>query len=175
MCIRDSYQFPEKLIPLMILNALEAKPLPIYGDGSNIRDWLYVEDHCSGILTVLRNGIPGENYNLGGDCEKTNIEIVDGICRVLGSLRPPSENEAMRQAGFSDYADLKKFVKDRPGHDHRYAIDHSKVTRELNWIPENDLESGLRKTVEWYLTNLDWCEEVQSGGYRRQRLGLTRS
>ena len=166
-------QFPEKLIPLMVLNALEGKSLPLYSDGSNIRDWLYVEDHCTGILQVLEEGIPGESYNLGGGCEKTNLEIVDGICRVLESLRPARNNQALRNTGVEHYSDLKAFVKDRPGHDRRYAIDYSKVTRELGWKPANDFESGLTKTIEWYLAHLDWCDTVQSRGYRRERLGLS--
>jgi len=166
------YQFPEKLIPLMILNALEAKPLPIYGDGGNVRDWLYVEDHCSGVLEVLRRGRPGAKYNLGGDCERRNVEIVDAICRVLEEERPAAQNPALAARGVSRYADLKTFVKDRPGHDRRYAIDASRVREELGWRPAHDLESGLRRTVRWYLQNAAWCESVQSGKYRRERLGL---
>ncbi len=166
------FQFPEKLIPLMTLNALEGRPLPIYGDGGNIRDWLYVEDHCAGILEVVRRGRVGERYNLGGNCEQRNVEIVDRICAILEELRPAAENPALRRSGVARYADLKTFVQDRPGHDRRYAIDCSKIQRELGWEPAHTLESGLRATVAWYLENLDWCEAVQARGYRRQRLGL---
>ena len=166
------FQFPEKLIPLMILNALEGRPLPIYGDGGNVRDWLYVEDHCSGILEVLRKGNCGERYNLGGNCEKRNVEIIDLLCRVLEELRPSSGNPALQRAGVRNYSDLKTFVADRPGHDRRYAMDTTRVERELGWQPANTLESGLRKTVEWYLEHTGWCEAVQARGYRRERLGL---
>lgn len=165
-------QFPEKLIPLMILNALEGRDLPIYGDGGNIRDWLYVEDHCAGILEVLRRGRPGEKYNMGGDCERTNVEVVDTLCDLLEELRPARENPALVRRGVPRYRDLKRFVDDRPGHDRRYAIDASKIREELGWRPRHDLDSGLRATVRWYLDNLDWCEAVQSGRYRRERLGL---
>jgi dTDP-glucose 4,6-dehydratase len=163
------YQFPEKLIPLMILNALEGKPLPIYGDGGNVRDWLYVEDHCRGILTVLRHGRPGEKYNLGGRSERTNLQIVDTLCDVLESERPAADNPAL--AGRS-YRDLKTFVADRPGHDRRYAIDDSKIRAELGWEPRHDFASGLRATVRWYLANRSWCAAVQAGRYGRERLGL---
>jgi len=166
------YQFPEKLIPLMILNAIEAKPLPIYGDGGNVRDWLYVEDHCHGILTVLKQGKAGDRYNLGGKCERRNVEIVDLICRSLEAFLPAGSNPAMKAAGLSRYQDLKTFVPDRPGHDRRYAIDTSKVERELGWAPAHTLEAGLEATVRWYLDHRSWCEEVQSKGYRRERLGL---
>ncbi|MCG3203638.1 MAG: dTDP-glucose 4,6-dehydratase 2 [Elusimicrobia bacterium] len=158
------YQFPEKLIPLTILNALEGKPLPIYGDGSNVRDWLYVEDHCAGLLTALRKGKPGEKYNLGGLAEKTNLQVVDKICAILDSLRPLPQGKS--------HKDLKTFVKDRPGHDHRYAIDISKIKKELGWKPQYSFDSALEKTVEWYLEHKEWCENVQSGKYRRERLGL---
>ena len=167
------YQFPEKLIPLMILNAFEGKPLPIYGDGGNIRDWLYVVDHCFGILQVLQEGEVGETYNLGGESERTNLQIVDSICEIMEELFPAAENKALTEKGIGSYKALKEFVEDRPGHDRRYAIDSSKVRRELGWKPQHDLESGLRHTVRWYLDNLDWCSEVQSGGYRRERLGLS--
>ncbi|UCF36834.1 MAG: GDP-mannose 4,6-dehydratase, partial [Acidobacteriota bacterium] len=166
------FQFPEKLIPLMVLNCLEARNLPIYGDGGNIRDWLYVEDHCVGILEVLERGQLGQSYNLGGKTERTNLEIVHLICDVMEEYRPAAQNQAMIQAGKSSYRDLKTFVKDRPGHDRRYAIDISKVESELGWRPAHNLESGLRSTIKWYLDNLDWCENVQSKGYRRERLGL---
>ncbi len=166
------YQYPEKLIPLMILNALEARTLPIYGDGGNIRDWLYVEDHCAGILRVLQRGRPGEKYNIGGDSERTNLEIVDTLCEQLEAIRPAAENPALRSAGVSSYSELKTFVQDRPGHDRRYAIDASKIHRELGWSPSHDLASGLGATVHWYLDNLDWCASVQQGSDARVRLGL---
>lgn len=166
------YQFPEKLIPLMILNAYEGKKLPIYGDGGNVRDWLFVTDHCEGILEVLRRGRPGEKYNLGGRCEKTNLEVVDAICDILESVLPAGENHMLQEKGVTAYRELKEFVPDRPGHDRRYAIDATKVERELGWRPRHTFEEGLAVTVRWYLENLDWCEEVQSRGYRRERLGL---
>ncbi|MEZ4218568.1 MAG: dTDP-glucose 4,6-dehydratase [Myxococcota bacterium] len=166
------YHFPEKMIPLMILNALEGEPLPIYGDGRNVRDWLYVEDHCEGILAALERGRPGEKYNLGGNNERANVEIVDLVCRELERLVPAAQNEALRARGVARYEDLKTFVADRPGHDRRYAIDASKARRELGWTPRHDLEGGLARTVEWFVANRDWCEAVQQGNYRRQRLGL---
>jgi dTDP-glucose 4,6-dehydratase len=166
------YQFPEKLVPLMILNALEGRDLPIYGDGANVRDWLYVEDHCAGLLEVLRRGRPGEKYNLGGDCERTNLEVVDAICRALEEERPAAGNSRLAARGVASYAALKRHVADRPGHDRRYAIDAGRVRRELGWRPAHDFGAGLRATVRWYLEHLDWCEAVQSGRYRRERLGL---
>ncbi|HVS02286.1 MAG TPA: dTDP-glucose 4,6-dehydratase [Thermoanaerobaculia bacterium] len=166
------YQFPEKLIPLMALNALEGAPLPIYGDGGNVRDWLHVEDHCRGILTVLERGRPGEKYNLGGGNERTNLAVVDALCAALEALRPAADNPALRERGIASYAHLKTFVADRPGHDRRYAIDAGKVRRELEWRPRHDFESGLRHAVAWYLDHPDWVEAVQARGYRRQRLGL---
>jgi dTDP-glucose 4,6-dehydratase len=167
------FQFPEKLIPLMILNAAEGRPLPIYGDGQNVRDWIYVEDHCAGVYQVLRRGRLGEKYNIGGECEKTNIEVVDRICDALEELSPAGGNPALASRGIGSYRDLKTFVKDRPGHDRRYAIDAGKVRRELGWTPRHDFESGIRKTVRWYLENRAWCEAVQeSSEYGRQRLGL---
>jgi dTDP-glucose 4,6-dehydratase len=156
------YQFPEKLIPLMILNALEERPLPIYGDGGNVRDWLHVEDHCAGLMTVLESGRPGEKYNIGGGNERTNIEVVDRLCDALDELRPQA----------SSYRRLKTFVPDRPGHDRRYAIDAAKIGRELGWAPRRRFEAGLRETVQWYLDHLDWCRRVQAGRYDRERLGL---
>jgi dTDP-glucose 4,6-dehydratase len=165
------YQFPEKLIPLMILNALEAKPLPIYGDGGNVRDWLYVEDHCAGVRAVLERGRPGERYNIGGGSQKRNLEVVDAICAALERERPAAHNPALRARGVAGYSGLKTFVKDRPGHDRRYAIDDSKIRRELGYAPAHDFESGLLATVRWYLANAAWCESVQSGKYRRERLG----
>jgi dTDP-glucose 4,6-dehydratase len=158
------YQFPEKLIPLVILNAIEGRPLPIYGDGGNVRDWLQVEDHCAGILLALETGRLGEKYNIGGGNERTNLQIVDLICDIVDELAP---------AGKSRRA-LKTFVADRPGHDRRYAIDASKIRRELGWRPRHTFESGLRETVRWYLDHRQWCADVQSGRYDRERLGLTR-
>ena len=169
------YQFPEKLIPLMVLNAAEGKPLPIYGDGGNVRDWLYVDDHCQGLLTVLRRGRPGEKYNLGGRSERTNLQIVDAICDILEEERPAAGNPALRERGLASYQDLKTFVADRPGHDRRYAIDETKIREELGWEPRHDFESGLRATVRWYLANRSWCEAVQTGKYSRERLGLISS
>lgn len=158
------YQFPEKLIPLMILNALDEKPLPIYGDGMNVRDWLYVEDHCRGIWASLVGGRLGETYNIGGLNEMPNIRIVDTLCEILDELRP--------RAGGASYKELKTFVKDRPGHDRRYAIDCSKIDAELGWKPRETFDTGIRKTVEWYLNNADWCTSITEKKYQRQRLGL---
>ena len=152
------FQFPEKLIPLMILNALNSKPLPVYGDGKNVRDWLYVEDHCAAIATVLRDGRPGETYNVGGWNEKPNLEIVETICDLIDELSP-------RAAG--SRRDLITFVKDRPGHDRRYAMDARKIERELGWKPKETFETGIRKTVCWYLENEDWVRDVTSGTYRQ--------
>jgi dTDP-glucose 4,6-dehydratase len=163
------FQFPEKLIPLMILNAFEGKPLPIYGDGGNVRDWLHVEDHCAGIMQVLAKGRAGEKYNVGGGNERTNLAIVDRLCDVLERLTPARTNTAL--SGRS-YRDLKTFVPDRPGHDRRYAIDASKIRRELGWSPRHRFEDGLAQTARWYLEHRDWCEQVQAGRYDRQRLGL---
>ena len=150
-------QFPEKLIPLMILNALAGKPLPVYGDGANVRDWLYVGDHCAAIRRVLERGRPGEVYNIGGNAERKNLEVVETLCAILGELRP-------RAAG--RYQDLVTFVTDRPGHDRRYAMDASKLAGELGWRPTESLETGLRKTVRWYLENADWIASIQTGAYR---------
>jgi dTDP-glucose 4,6-dehydratase len=166
------YQFPEKLIPLMILNALDGRPLPIYGDGGNIRDWLHVEDHCAGLLLALERGRPGEKYNIGGGNERTNLELIDRLCDTLDALRPAASNPAL--AGASSYRSLKTFVTDRPGHDRRYAIDASKIRQELGWRPVYDFERGLLATVRWYLEHRGWCERVQSGQYDRERLGLNR-
>ncbi len=151
------YQFPEKLIPLMIVNALSGKPLPVYGDGLQVRDWLYVKDHCSAIREVLARGRVGETYNIGGWNEKPNIEIVRTICRLLDELRPDPVGR---------YGRLITHVTDRPGHDRRYAIDATKIERELGWRPAETFETGIRKTVEWYLDNMDWVADVQSGSYR---------
>jgi dTDP-glucose 4,6-dehydratase len=165
------FQFPEKLIPLMILNAAEGKALPIYGDGGNVRDWLYVSDHCEGILLALEKGRPGEKYNIGGGNERTNLQVVDALCAVLDRELPAARNPAL--AGRKSYSELKTFVKDRPGHDRRYAIDATKARTELGWRPRHDFEAGLAETVGWYLRNRAWCEGVQAGRYARERLGLT--
>jgi dTDP-glucose 4,6-dehydratase len=165
------YQFPEKLIPLTLLNGVEGKPLPIYGDGMNVRDWLYVEDHCAGILLVLQHGRVGEKYNIGGQNERTNLEIVDRVCEFLEELLPAAQNRLLAARGVRDYRALKTFVPDRPGHDRRYAIDATRIRRELGWMPGHDFESGLRKTVRWYLEHRDWCAAVQAGRYGRERLG----
>tara|TARA_R110001583_G_scaffold25592_3_gene92369 strand:- start:414 stop:1493 length:1080 start_codon:yes stop_codon:yes gene_type:complete len=156
------YHFPEKLIPLVILNALEGKPLPIYGKGDQIRDWLYVEDHARALYKVVTEGTVGETYNIGGHNEKQNLEVVQTICSILDSLVPKD----------SLYAEQIIYVTDRPGHDRRYAIDASKMSHELNWTPVETFETGLRKTVEWYLTNQEWCKNVQDGSYQRERLGI---
>jgi len=157
------YQFPEKLIPLVIMNALEQKPLPVYGDGSNVRDRLYVEDHARALYLVMAEGQPGSTYNIGGNNELTNLAIVNALCDALTDLRPPQKN--------ASYQDLINHVEDRPGHDFRYAIDTSKIKRELGWAPLETFETGLRKTVSWYLDNREWCMAV-SGNYRQERLGL---
>ena len=167
------FQFPEKVIPLMILNALEGRDLPIYGDGQNIRDWIYVEDHCRGILSVLEKGRFGESYNIGAGNERSNLDLIDILCSELDARRPARENAALIQRGMSSYPELKTFVSDRPGHDRRYAVDSSKIQRELGWRPAYDLASGLGQTVEWYLGHPEWCEAVQSGTYRRERLGTS--
>jgi dTDP-glucose 4,6-dehydratase len=169
------YQFPEKLIPLMILNAVEGKPLPIYGDGGNVRDWLFVDDHCGGILLVLRKGRVGDKYNIGGRNERNNLEVVDRICAILEQERPGAENPALTARGVRTYAELKTFVKDRPGHDRRYAIDATKIERELGWRPGHGFDSGIALTVRWFLHNRGWCDSVLSGKYRRERLGLKQS
>lgn len=163
------YHFPEKLIPLVILNALEGKPLPIYGKGDQIRDWLYVEDHARALYKVVTEGKVGETYNIGGHNEKQNIEVVKTICSILDELAP------MHERGYplnTQHASLITYVTDRPGHDRRYAIDASKMSRELNWKPQETFETGLRKTVEWYLANQEWCQHVQDGTYQRERLGI---
>lgn len=155
------YHFPEKLIPLVILNALEGKPLPIYGKGDQIRDWLYVEDHARALYQVITTGEVGDTYNIGGHNEKTNLEVVQTICAILDELVPLT----------TSYAELITHVTDRPGHDRRYAIDASKIERELGWTPQESFESGIRKTVQWYLANQHWCQRVQDGSYQRERLG----
>jgi dTDP-glucose 4,6-dehydratase len=165
-------QFPEKLIPLMILNAIEGKPLPIYGDGGNIRDWLYVQDHCEGILLALQRGRPGEKYNIGGRNERTNLQIVDRLCEEIEAALPAADNPVLKRAGIENYKDLKQYVTDRPGHDRRYAINAEKIRNELGWQDRFGFDAGIRATVGWYLDNHDWCAAVQSGSYQRERLGL---
>jgi dTDP-glucose 4,6-dehydratase len=150
-------QFPEKLIPLMLLHALEGKPLPIYGDGKNVRDWLYVGDHCAALRVILERGVPGQTYNVGGRSEKNNLEVIGTLCALLDELRPDPKGS---------YERLKTFVQDRPGHDRRYAINCDKLERDLGWSPQEKFESGLRKTVEWFLANQPWVESVTSGSYR---------
>jgi dTDP-glucose 4,6-dehydratase len=159
------YQFPEKLIPLTILNGRAGKPLGVYGRGENVRDWLYVDDHARALRAVLASGVPGETYNVGGGHERQNIAVVQQICDLLDELAPDPAIGCRRN--------LITFVADRPGHDYRYAIDASKIERELGWKPTETFESGLRKTVQWYLANAVWCDHVQSGAYRGERLGLS--
>jgi dTDP-glucose 4,6-dehydratase len=156
------YQFPEKLIPLMILKALAGEPLPVYGDGQNVRDWLYVEDHCSGIATVLAGGKPGETYTIGGNNEMKNLDVVHLVCHLLDRLRP--------RARGGSHAELVTFVTDRPGHDRRYAIDASRISAELGWAPRETFETGMEKTVAWYLERTDWVERVRSGKYREAQV-----
>ncbi|ANY90478.1 MULTISPECIES: dTDP-glucose 4,6-dehydratase [Pseudomonas] len=159
------FHFPEKLIPLMILNALAGNPLPVYGDGQQVRDWLFVDDHARALLKVVTEGQVGETYNIGGHNEQKNIDVVRAICALLEELAPE------HPTGVARYTDLITFVHDRPGHDLRYAIDASKIERKLGWVPEETFESGLRKTVQWYLDNLQWCRHVQDGSYQGERLG----
>jgi dTDP-glucose 4,6-dehydratase len=161
------YHFPEKLIPLVILNALAGKPLPVYGNGQQVRDWLFVDDHARALLKVVTEGVVGETYNIGGHNEQKNIDVVHGICTLLEELAPHKPENVAR------FADLITFVEDRPGHDLRYAIDAGKIERDLGWVPEETFETGLRKTVQWYLDNLEWCGRVQDGSYQGERLGST--
>jgi dTDP-glucose 4,6-dehydratase len=156
------YQFPEKLIPLVTLNALEGKPLPVYGDGKNVRDWLFVGDHCEALALAAAKGEPGETYNVGGNAERTTLEVVEAICRALDAIRPRT----------GKYSDRITFVKDRPGHDRRYAIDPSKIGRKLGWHPRTRFDEGIADTVAWYVDNRTWCERITEGVYRRERLGL---
>jgi dTDP-glucose 4,6-dehydratase len=158
------YQFPEKLIPLVILNALEGKPLPVYGDGQNVRDWLYVEDHCQALWAVLQGGQPGEVYNIGGNCECSNLQVVHALCAAV--------DQAVPGLAHSPCQALIRFVPDRPGHDRRYAMDASKIERELGWRPQVHFETGIKQTVAWYIAHWSWVERVTSGKYQRERLGL---
>jgi dTDP-glucose 4,6-dehydratase len=157
------YQFPEKLIPLLILNALEERPLPVYGDGQNVRDWLYVVDHCEALRLAAARGAPGETYNIGGKSERTTIEVTHAVCDTLDRLAPRKQGS---------YRELVTFVADRPGHDRRYAIDPSKAIRDLGWEPSTRFEGGIDRTVAWYLAHRDWCDRITKGVYRRERLGL---
>jgi len=159
------FQFPEKLIPLIFLNALEFRPLPVYGDGLQVRDWLYVHDHVDAINTILERGVPGEVYNIGGSSERTNLQVVQGICDALDQRHPDTARGPRRN--------LVEHVKDRPGHDRRYAIDCSKLNHELGWQPAVSFESGLARTIDWYLENSEWTRRVQDGSYQGERLGLT--
>mgnify|MGYP002725514912 CR=1 FL=1 len=158
------FQFPEKLIPLMVLNCLAEKPLPVYGTGQNIRDWLFVEDHCTAIETVLETGTSGDTYNIGGNTEKTNLEIVSLICDIIDDIKPPKTVKSRHQ--------LITYVKDRPGHDFRYAMDISNIKKKLSWEPAESFESGLRKTIEWYVANSSWLTDIQEKKYQQQRLGV---
>jgi len=167
------YQFPEKLIPLVLLQALAGEPLPVYGDGSNVRDWLYVADHCEGLVQVAERGQPGETYVLGGYGERSNLKVVEAVCDLLDELAPPRDR--LGSEGPASHRALITFVTDRPGHDQRYAIDPSKIRRELGWTPKTTFEDGLRETIRWYLAHADWCARIQSRSYQRQRLGLARS
>ncbi len=160
------YQFPEKLIPLIILNALQGKPLPIYGKGDQIRDWLYVDDHARALYLCMTEGKAGETYNIGGHNEKTNLEVVKSVCALLDELQPDHPK------GVKQYQDLITYVTDRPGHDQRYAIDAGKIAAELGWTPDESFTTGLRKTVQWYLDNQTWCEHIQDGSYQGERLGI---
>ena len=157
------YQFPEKLIPLIILNCLSEKSLPVYGDGKNVRDWLYVEDHCNAIYSVLQNGNIGDTYNIGGNNEIQNIHIVNTICKIMDELHPRKNGE--------EYSQFITYVKDRPGHDFRYAIDASKIKEKLNWEPKENFESGIKKTIQWYLENEKWWKDIQNNTYQQERLG----
>ncbi|MBI5535069.1 MAG: dTDP-glucose 4,6-dehydratase [Deltaproteobacteria bacterium] len=166
------YQFPEKLIPLVILNALEGKPLPVYGDGKNIRDWLFVGDHCEALSLVSEKGVPGESYNIGGHNERTTLQIVQAVCDHLDRLLPTSANADVASRNLGSYRELIKFVADRPGHDRRYAIDPQKICTELGWKPRSTFDTGIGSTVAWYLEHREWCQRITNGVYRRERLGL---
>ena len=158
------FQFPEKLIPLTIINCLQKRPLPVYGEGKNIRDWLYVNDHCRAIYKVLLKGVVGETYNIGGNNEIKNIDVVTKICIILDRLKPMSNGKK--------YSEMIKYVKDRPGHDFRYAINSGKINTQLNWHPVESFDSGLEKTIAWYLDNTKWWNQIQNNTYRQERLGV---
>jgi len=160
------FQFPEKLIPLMIINALNDMPLPIYGNGKNVRDWIHVQDHCDAIINIIENGEIGEKYNIGGDCELENVQIVNKICEILDTLKP-RENRG-------SYSKLIKFVDDRPGHDYRYAVDFNKITSSLGWSPQINFEAGIKETIKWYIENSSWWESIISNKYKLERLGQTK-
>ena len=160
------YQFPEKVIPLMILNALSGKPLPVYGDGSNVRDWIYVEDHCRAIKLVFETGGPGETYAVGGGNERRNIDLVHQICNILDEIAPTEEVQSLHEQGLKSYSELIHFVEDRPGHDYRYAIDPARISRQLGWQAQVAFDEGLRRTIEWYLSHPEWVDQVSSGSYR---------
>lgn len=164
------FHFPEKLIPLVILNALDGKPLPIYGKGDNVRDWLYVDDHADALITVVQRGIPGQTYNVGGNNERTNLQVVETICTTLDRLHP----HRLRALALPSFKALITFVQDRPGHDKRYAIDASKIKRELGWLPKETFDTGIEKTVQWYLENAWWWQPIREKKYAGQRLGTTR-
>ncbi len=166
------YQFPEKLIPLMVCRALSGRTLPVYGRGEQVRDWLYVEDHCAGLLSVLKEGIPGEKYNLGGGVERSNLEVVELVCDLLEGIAPAGDNPAMTKIGLSRYEELITFVEDRPGHDFRYAIDYTKIRNQLGWTPRHAFQDGLRKTIDWYVNHQAWCQAVMGEQYQGERLGL---
>ena len=159
------YQFPEKMIPLMIMNALAGKPLPVYGDGMNVRDWLYVEDHCRALKVAFEKGVPGEVYTVGGNNEQKNIDVVNNICNILDEVAPPLEIPQLREQGLKSYNELIRYVTDRPGHDRRYAIDSARIKRELGWQAEVGFEAGLRRTIEWYLSNPKWVDQASGGSF----------
>lgn len=159
------YQFPEKMIPLMIMNALSGRPLPVYGDGSNVRDWIYVEDHCKAVKLAFEKGTLGDEYAIGANNEQNNIDLVNQICRILDDVAPPIEIPQLRERGLQSYAELIQFVTDRPGHDRRYAIDSAKITRQLGWQAEVGFEAGLRRTIDWYLSNPKWVDQASGGSF----------
>ena len=167
------YQYPEKLIPLAIASATAGKPIPIYGDGLNVRDWIFVEDHCEALIAVLERGHVGTKYNIGANCERTNLALIGKVCAILDELSPPSRNPSLVSRGIASYAELMTFVRDRPGHDRRYALDCSRIQGQLGWNPRRSLDEGLQATVRWYLANREWCEGVQRGRYSGERLGLS--
>jgi dTDP-glucose 4,6-dehydratase len=166
------FQFPEKLIPLTILNAAAGRDIPIYGNGNNVRDWLFVDDHCAAIASVLERGRVGASYNIGGKSERTNLEVITEVTSALEALMPCTLNPALIALGLANYSELKTFVADQPGHDQRYAIDCSRIERELGWVPRVSFKAGVHTTVKWYLANLDWCDRVQHGELKGQRLGV---